>query len=59
MKIDTNIKAGRIADGPNLPNHDQTVARCLGVKSNVRAGRITDGPTIPYHNQTVARALKA
>jgi hypothetical protein len=57
MKIKTNVKAGgRTGDvvigttvkaGTLPPNHNQTVARGLKVKTNVKVGQgaVTGGPT--------------
>lgn len=53
MKIKSKIKAGGVS-----PNHNQTMARGLRIKSSVKAGYC---PTIDCgsnHNQTVARGLK-
>jgi hypothetical protein len=65
MKIKTKVKAGggtgdiiigsTVKAGSLPPNHNQTVARGLKVKTNVKAG--LDGPG-HNHNQTMARGLK-
>ena len=69
MKIKTNVKAGArtgdiiIGSTATLPpNHNQTMARGLKVKTNVKAG--VGDPGCPEwgcgmnHNQTMARGLK-
>lgn len=54
MKLKTNVKAEVIA-----PNHNQTVARRLKVKSNLRAGIDPPNPDRHNnHNQTLKRGLK-
>jgi hypothetical protein len=52
MKIKTIVKAG----GIEIPNHNQTAARGLKVKTNVKAGE-SDALT-STHNQMAARCLK-
>jgi len=59
MKVKSNVKAGIYN-----PQHNQTVARGLKVKSGVKAGCVDSGSKPrPHtgchnHNQTVARGLK-
>jgi hypothetical protein len=63
MKIKTSVKAGgssgdiiigsTVKAGSLPPNHNQTAARALKVKTNVKAGYIS-----AQHNQTMAHGLK-
>jgi hypothetical protein len=53
LKAKSNVKASALS-----PNHTQTVARSLKIKSGVKAGGIIVNDRSSNHNQTVARGLK-
>jgi len=58
MRIKTNVKAGALQ-----PNHNQTMARGLRVKTKIKVGLIPDGPEStgglnPNHNQTLAKGRR-